>query len=214
MSDGADAPISREELPQPASPVQDAVSDQRLPAEQTSEEALMQSQVGDEEDQEGQLDGALRRRAPPVFLSGEQLRSPLAAPGKSPSVAKNPSASSGAATADSNDEAEEELLPRRRPRRESVAAAAAAAAAAKVAASAPTLGTAQELVDWCVAQAVSVTTLPFEQAPTSVAAQVAAFSAVFQEEVRIMCRSFNHLFVQLWPGCLSVPKSAQARRGN
>ncbi len=185
MSNAADVPISPQGLQQqqPAALAQETVSSQQLSAEQTSEGEVIESQVGDAEDREGQPDGAFRRRAPPV-LSSEQLRSPLATPGKSPSIAINPSASVAAA-ADSNDEDEEEQLPQRRPRRESVAAAAAAAAAAKAAASAPTLATPQELVDWCIAQAVSVTTLPFEQAPSSVAAQVAAFSAVFQEQVRV-----------------------------
>jgi len=190
MSNAADVPISPQGLQQqqPAALAQETVSSQQLSAEQTSEGEVIESQVGDAEDREGQPDGAFRRRAPPV-LSSEQLRSPLATPGKSPSIAINPSASIAAA-ADSNDEYEEEQLPQRRPRRESVAAAAAAAAAAKAAASAPTLATPQELVDWCIAQAVSVTTLPFEQAPSSVAAQVAAFSAVFQEQVRVAVLCF------------------------
>ncbi len=162
MSDGADVPINTQGMQQIAAP--------------------LQGQVVEEEVEEGHRDVAFRLRAPPV-LSREQLRSPLATPGKSPSAPSNPSAFIQDVGDDSNDEATQEPLSRRRPRRESVAAAAAAAAAAKVAASAPLLTTPQELVDWCISQAVSVTTVPFEQAPTSIATQVAAFSAAFQEQV-------------------------------
>jgi hypothetical protein len=160
MSDASDVPISQEGLQQPASPIQGFEAEG--------------------EDEERRADGTFRRLAPPV-LSREQLRSPLATPGKSPSMSSNPSVVIQGAAHDSSNDAEEELLPRRRARRES--APPPAATAAKVAAVAPVLATAQELVDWCIAQAMSVTTLPFEQAPSSVAAQFAAFSAAFHEQV-------------------------------
>ncbi len=176
MSDGADVPINTQGTQQFASP--------------------LQNQVIAEEVEESQRDGAFRLRAPPV-LSREQLRSPLATPGKSPSASLNPSAFVQDAEDHSNDEAAEEPLSRRRPRRESVAAAAAAAAAAKVAASAPSLTTPQELVDWCIAQAVSVTTVPFEQAPPSIVAQVVAFSAAFQEQVLFVAHSVHNLHIQI-----------------
>jgi hypothetical protein len=158
MTDGVDVPINLEGEQQLASP--------------------LSGQLVAEEFEVGQRDGAFRLRAPAV-LSHEQLRSPLATPGKSPSTSANRSASIPAAADVSNSEAEEDPLPRRRPRREIVAAGAAL----KVASSAPSLSTPQELVDWCIAQAVSVTKLPFEQAPPSVSTQVAAFSSLFQEQV-------------------------------
>lgn len=149
----------------------------------------------------GQLqgDGSFRRLAPPV-LSREQLRSPLATPGKSPLTSTNPSVSIQDAVDDSND-ADEELLPRRRTRRESppssAAASAAASAAVKTSALAPSLATPQELVDWCIASAVSVTKLPFEQVPCSIAGQFAAFSAAFQEQVTALYRNQHKLVSEI-----------------
>ncbi len=126
--------------------------------------------------EELQRDRAFRRLAPPV-LSREQLRSPLATPGKSPSTSTNPSVFIADATDDSSNE--EELLPHRRSRRESLTSASSA----KTLATIPSLTTPQELVNWCIGQAVSVTKLPFEQAPSVVSGQFAAFSAAFQEQV-------------------------------
>ena len=169
MTDGVDVPINLEGEQQLASP--------------------LSGHLATEEFEAVQRDGAFRLRAPPV-LSHEQLRSPLATPGKSPSTSANRSASIPAAADVSNSEAEEDPLPRRRPRREIVAAGAAV----KVASSVPSLSTPQELVDWCIAQAVSVTKLPFEQAPPSVSTQVAAFSSLFQEQVLFAICGPVHLF--------------------
>jgi hypothetical protein len=182
MSDGADEAIVAQGVLQPASP--------------------LQGQVVAEEEGHDHRDGAFRLRAPPD-LSREQLRSPLATPAKSPMTTTIPSAAIQDAADDSNDEEDEEPLSRRRPRRESVAAAAAA----KVAASAPSLTNAQELVNWCIAQAVSVTTLPFDQAPPSVAAHVAAFSAAFQEQVPIHARMYAcpaHLNTSRLLPCIAI----------
>ena len=169
MTDGVDVPINLEGEQQLASP--------------------LSGQLVAEEFEVVQQDGAFRLRAPAV-LSHEQLRSPLATPGKSPSTSANRSASIPGAADVSNSEAEEDPLPRRRPRREIVTAGAAL----KVASSAPSLSTPQELVDWCIAQAVSVTKLPFEQAPPSVSTQVAAFSSLFQEQVLFAICGLVHLF--------------------
>jgi hypothetical protein len=149
----------------------------------------VQGQLGVEEVDEGQKEAAFRLRAPPV-LSSEQLRSPLAISGDSPAASVFPNDSAKNVADHSNDDFEEEVLPRRRPRRESVAVTAAARAVV----TAPSLVSPQELVDWCIAQAVSVTKLPFEQAPSSVADQIAAFSAAFHEQVFISFLVFCVLF--------------------
>lgn len=181
MSDGADAAVDLQAEQDAASP----------PPSPVVAEAVAEAADGVADDE---ADGAFRRRAPPA-LSREQLRSPLATPAapatpaalatlSTPATPANPPAAFPNPSASVHDEAdgssdEEQPLSRRRPRRES----AAAAAAAKAAAPAPSLSTPQELVDWCIAQAVSVATLPFEQAPHSIAAQVAAFSASFKQQV-------------------------------
>ena len=95
MADGVDVPLNLEVEQQLASP--------------------LSGHRATEEFEAVQRDGAFRLRAPPV-LSHEQLRSPLATPGKSPSTSANRSASIPAAAV-SNSEAEEDPLPRRRPRR-------------------------------------------------------------------------------------------------
>ena len=158
MSIVADVPIRQDEAQEPAAPIQGWDVDAEV--------------------EERQGDRTFRRLAPPV-MSREQLRSPIATPGKAHSSSTNLGVVIQDAADDSSDHSDE-LLPRRRTRHESESTAAAAKTASTTA---PSSATPQELVDWCIAQAISVAKLPFEQAPSSVAGQVAAFSAAFQDQV-------------------------------